>query len=325
VSLCLWAGDPILIINGIGQGHCGVKVLNGTVSGAGQPPCNWALIKAVASLCSAPRTRLRLTTGGGASAPVDVFIDGVSVVVVEVDAARVNPVLIPGPVRLNAGQRVAVAICVYGQAPDSVLVRVVMDQVWGREGKVVGKKKNTKIKNSSLRFLSSSPSLLVHGAAARMCSGRPWPGRTGGARGSRASFPPAAPPSPPHPRISTSPFSTRSSRSRPTTPSRERASSPRPGPARRHLVRRGRHRGRHPRRPPGQRGQCDRRHSPFVRGAVPVVPAVRGDDPGGDRARGGRGVREVLGGGRGRLYAVALAGMAGFAATSGARLSGLRT
>jgi FtsP/CotA-like multicopper oxidase with cupredoxin domain len=122
-----------VLINGIGQGYCGGNTLNGTVSGAGQPPCNWALIKAVASPCSAPKTRLRLINGG-AFAPVDVFIDGVSVFVVEIDAVRVNPVFVPGPVRLNIGQRVAVAICVDGEAPDSVLMRVAMDQVRGGEG-----------------------------------------------------------------------------------------------------------------------------------------------------------------------------------------------
>ena len=117
-----------VLINGIGQGYCGDNHVNGTTADqSGRPPCDWALIKAVASPCSKPKTRLRLINGA-AFAPIDVYIDELSKFVVEIDSVAINPLFVEGPVRLNVGQRVSVAICSDKAIPQTIVMRASMDQ-----------------------------------------------------------------------------------------------------------------------------------------------------------------------------------------------------
>ena len=56
------------------------------------------------------------------------YIDAVSKYVVEIDSVAINPLFVEGPVRLNVGQRVAVAICSDKEIPQTVFMRVSMDQ-----------------------------------------------------------------------------------------------------------------------------------------------------------------------------------------------------
>lgn len=116
-----------VLINGIGQGYCGIDPVNGTVLPGTRPDCNWALIKADIAPCTKPLTRLRFINGG-AFAPIDVFIDNVDKFVVEIDAVDINPRFVRGPVRINVGQRVAIAICSDDPVPETVLLRAAMDQ-----------------------------------------------------------------------------------------------------------------------------------------------------------------------------------------------------
>ena len=109
------------------QGYCGIDPVNGTIAPGTRPDCNWALIKAAAAPCSKPLTRLRFINGAS-FAPIDVFIDHVDKFVVEIDSVAINPLFVAGPVRLNVGQRVSVAICSDDPVPETVLLRASMDQ-----------------------------------------------------------------------------------------------------------------------------------------------------------------------------------------------------
>lgn len=117
-----------VLINGIGQGFCGKQINEGNITAPGGPlPCNWPVIKAKAGPCSKPKTKLRIINGA-AFAPIDVFVDHVATWVVEIDSIAVNPVYVKGPIRLNVGQRVGVAICSDDVENRAVLLRAAMDQ-----------------------------------------------------------------------------------------------------------------------------------------------------------------------------------------------------